>query len=131
MTEHQQHDDELVSTWVDSLGPGVGTDTLLRFAPSVSNSIDITHAHPSGLAQFLAGTTHPAFHAAARFRPVRPGPPHRRALRSKIRELWDERGIDVGYLSAGQANWRAAHEGRSEQFNAPIMLGRIVPDGPR
>ncbi|EMQ99594.1 putative DNA helicase [Paeniglutamicibacter gangotriensis] len=126
VTEHQQHSDEMVSTWVDSLGPGVGTDTLLRFAPSVSNSIDITHAHPSGLAQFLAGRRtrlstllrdSDAYDSARRTAD---------ALRSKIRELWDERGIDVGYLSAGLANWRAVHEGRSEQFNAPIMLGRIV-----
>ncbi|MDQ0094587.1 hypothetical protein J2T21_002480 [Paeniglutamicibacter psychrophenolicus] len=126
MTEHQQHTDELVSTWVDSLGPGVGTDTLLRFAPSVSNSIDITHAHPSGLAQFLAGRR---TRLSTLLRDSDQYDSARRtadALRSKIRELWDERGIDVGYLSAGQANWRAVHEGRSEQFNAPIMLGRIV-----
>ncbi len=126
VTEHQQHTDELVSTWVDSLGPGVGTDTLLRFAPSVSNSIDITHAHPSGLAQFLAGRR---TRLSTLLRDSDQYDSARRtadALRGKIRELWDERGIDVGYLSAGQANWRAVHEGRSEQFNAPIMLGRIV-----
>lgn len=126
VTEHQQHADELVSTWVDSLGPGVGTDTLLRFAPSVSNSIDITHAHPSGLAQFLAGRR---TRLSTLLRDSDQYDSARRtadALRGKIRELWDERGIDVGYLSAGQANWRAVHEGRSEQFNAPIMLGRIV-----
>lgn len=126
VSEHQQHTDEMVSTWVESLGPGVGTDTLLRFAPSASNSIDITHAHPSGLAQFLAGRRtrlstllrdSDQYHAARRTA---------EALRTKIRELWDERGIDVGYLSAGIANWRAAHEGRNELFNAPIMLGRIV-----
>ncbi|MFL4477673.1 DNA helicase [Paeniglutamicibacter sp. ORCA_105] len=126
VAEHQQHTDELVSTWVDSLGPGVGTDTLLRFAPSVSNSIDITHAHPSGLAQFLAGRR---TRLSTLLRDSDQYDSARRtadALRGKIRELWDERGIDVGYLSAGQANWRAVHEGRSEQFNAPIMLGRIV-----
>ncbi len=126
VTEHQQHADEMVSTWVDSLGPGVGTDTLLRFAPSVSNSIDITHAHPSGLAQFLAGRR---TRLSTLLRDSDQYDSARRtadALRSKIRELWDERGIDVGYLSAGLANWRAVHEGRSEQFSAPIMLGRIV-----
>lgn len=116
----------MVSTWVDSLGPGVGTDTLLRYAPSGSNSIDITHAHPSGLAQFLAGRR---TRLSTLLRDSDQYVSARRtaeALRGKIRELWDERGIDVGYLSAGLANWRAVHEGRSEQFNAPIMLGRIV-----
>ncbi len=116
----------MVSTWVDSLGPGVGTDTLLRYAPSASNSIDITHAHPSGLAQFLAGRR---TRLSTLLRDSDQYVSARRtaeALRGKIRELWDERGIDVGYLSAGLANWRAVHEGRSEQFNAPIMLGRIV-----
>ncbi|MFJ6417434.1 DNA helicase [Paeniglutamicibacter sp. NPDC091659] len=126
MAEHQQYTDEMVSTWVDSLGPGVGTDTLLRYAPSASNSIDITHAHPSGLAQFLAGRR---TRLSTLLRDSDQYVSARRtaeALRGKIRELWDERGIDVGYLSAGLANWRAVHEGRSEQFNAPIMLGRIV-----
>ncbi|MFJ2620665.1 DNA helicase [Glutamicibacter sp. NPDC087344] len=115
-----------VAAWVKSLGQSAGADTTLRFAPSTSNSIDITHANPSGLAQLLAGRRtrlstllHDAEQYAAAKRTAR-------ALASKISELWDERGIDVGYLAAGVANWRAVHEGKSEPVSAPIMLGRIT-----
>lgn len=124
MTGTQQGEAALTD-WLEKLGPGAGTDTLLRFAGSTSNCIDITHAHPSGLAQFLAGRRTrlsmllrdaDAYHQARRTA---------RALRAKIRELSEDRGIDVGYLASGLATWRAVQDGRSEQFSAPIMLGRI------
>ncbi|WP_414674343.1 DUF4011 domain-containing protein [Massilia sp. UBA6681] len=116
---------ERVASWVKTLGQGTGADTTLRFAPSTSNSIDITHANPSGLAQFLAGRRtrlSTLLHDADQFAVAKRTA---RALDAKIDELWDERGIDVGYLAAGVANWRATHEGRSEALSAPIMLGRI------
>ncbi|KUM31437.1 DNA helicase [Arthrobacter sp. EpRS66] len=117
---------ERVATWVKSLGQSAGADTTLRFAPSTSNSIDITHANPSGLAQFLAGRRtrlSTLLHDAEQYATARRTA---RALASKISELWEERGIDVGYLAAGVANWRAVHEGKSEPVSAPIMLGRIT-----
>jgi len=117
---------ERVATWVKSLGQSAGADTTLRFAPSTSNSIDITHANPSGLAQFLAGRRtrlSTLLHDAEQYATARRTA---RALASKISELWDERGIDVGYLAAGVANWRAVHDGKSEPVSAPIMLGRIT-----
>lgn len=116
---------ERVANWVKTLGQGTGADTTLRFAPSTSNSIDITHANPSGLAQFLAGRRtrlSTLLHDAEQFSQARRTA---RALDAKIAELWEERGIDVGYLAAGVSNWRATHEGRSEAVSAPIMLGRI------
>ncbi|MFR0638251.1 DNA helicase [Arthrobacter sp. LS16] len=126
VTSAQNAAADRVAAWVKSLGQSAGADTTLRFAPSTSNSIDITHANPSGLAQFLAGRRtrlstllHDAEQYAAAKRTAR-------ALASKISELWDERGIDVGYLAAGVANWRAVHEGKSEPVSAPIMLGRIT-----
>jgi len=114
-----------VASWVKTLGQGTGADTTLRFAPSTSNSIDITHANPSGLAQFLAGRRtrlSTLLHDADQFAVARRTA---RALDAKIAELWEERGIDVGYLAAGVSNWRATHDGRSEAVSAPIMLGRI------
>jgi hypothetical protein len=82
----------------------VGTDTLLRFAPSVSNSIDITHAHPSGLAQFLAGRRtrlSTLLRDSAQYDSARRTAAH---LRGKIRELCDARGLDVGSLGGGLTN---------------------------
>ncbi|MDR4532271.1 DNA helicase [Glutamicibacter sp. PS] len=125
-TSGQPEAAERVAAWVRTLGQGAGVDTALRFAPSTSNSIDITHANPSGLAQFLAGRRtrlSTLLHDAEQFAQAKRTA---RALSAKIGELWDERGIDVGYLAAGVANWRATHEGRSEPVSAPIMLGRIT-----
>ncbi|WP_279403460.1 hypothetical protein [Arthrobacter sp. JCM 19049] len=106
---------ERVASWVKTLGQGTGADTTLRFAPSTSNSIDITHANPSGLAQFLAGRRtrlSTLLHDADQFAVAKRTA---RALDAKIDELWDERGIDVGYLAAGVANWRATHEGAARR----------------
>lgn len=114
-----------VADWLETLGPGAGTDTLLRFAGSASNSIDITHAHPSGLAQFMAGRRTRLSMLLRDPEAFTPGFRTARALRAKIQELSDERGIDVGYLAAGVVSWRAIVEGRSEQFSAPVMLVRI------
>lgn len=111
--------------WLEKLGPGAGTDTLLRFAGSASNSIDLTHAHPSGLAQFLAGRRTRLSMLLRDADTYTVGRRTARALRAKIQELSEDRGIDVGYLASGIATWRATQDGRSEQFSAPIMLGRV------
>ncbi|TDU27856.1 hypothetical protein EDF61_103345 [Arthrobacter sp. JUb115] len=126
VTSGQNAAAERVAAWVKSLGQSAGADTTLRFAPSTSNSIDITHANPSGLAQFLAGRRtrlSTLLHDADQYATARRTA---RALSAKINELWEERGIDVGYLAAGVANWRAVHDGKSEPVSAPIMLGRIT-----
>src|SRR5699024_11300800 len=42
------------SRWLAEIATGTETDTMLRYAPTKSNSIDITHSKPSGLTQFLS-----------------------------------------------------------------------------
>ncbi|UNK47554.1 DUF4011 domain-containing protein [Arthrobacter sulfonylureivorans] len=118
--------EDVVASWLEKLGDVAGSDTLLRFAPTSSNSIDLTHAHPSGLAQLLAGRRtrlstllrDPNQYAAA----MRTA----RSLRAKILELGADRGIDVGYLAAGTASWRVPEIGRSESLNAPVMLTPVA-----
>ncbi|RJT78401.1 DUF4011 domain-containing protein [Arthrobacter cheniae] len=112
--------------WLEGLGPQATGDTLLHFRPSAGTSIDLTHAHPSGLAQLLAGRRtrlstllrDPVQYSAAKAAA--------RALRAKIFELGTERGIDVGYLAAGTASWRSVDgSGRSETLNAPVLLTAV------
>ncbi|WP_422390317.1 DUF4011 domain-containing protein [Arthrobacter sp. N1] len=112
--------------WLEGLGPQAVGDTLLHFRPSAGTSIDLTHAHPSGLAQLLAGRRtrlstllrDPVQYSAAKAAA--------RALRAKIFELGTERGIDVGYLAAGTASWRSVDgSGRSETLNAPVLLTAV------
>jgi len=117
---------EFLVPWLEGLGPQATGDTLLHFRPSAGTSIDLTHAHPSGLAQLLAGRRtrlstllrDPVQYSAAKAAA--------RALRAKIFELGTERGIDVGYLAAGTASWRSVDEsGRSETLNAPVLLTAV------
>ncbi len=113
--------------WLQRLGSYAGPDTLLHFTASAGNSIDLTHAHPSGLAQLLAGRRtrlstllrDPAQYAQAM--------KAAKALRARIYELGSERGIDVGYLAAGTASWRAQNDdGRSETLTAPVLLTAVA-----
>ena len=114
--------------WLGQLGQHAGTDTLLHFTPSAANSIDLTHAHPSGLAQLLAGRRtrlstllrDPDQYGAA----MKAG----RLLRAKIYELGTDRGIDVGYIAAGTASWRYASDEalRPESLTAPVLLTPVA-----
>ena len=113
--------------WLAGLGQHAGSDTLLHFTVSPESSIDLTHAHPSGLAQLLAGRRtrlstllRDADHYRVAMRAAR-------ALRAKIYELGSDRGLDVGYLAAGTASWRYASDEalRPESLTAPVLLTAV------
>lgn len=98
---------------------------MLRFTKTPEGSIDLTHAHPSGLAQLMAGRRtrlstlirdHDQYVVAARAS---------RNLRSKIFELSNDRGIDAGYFSAGTVSWTSAVGGKPQRVSAPVMLTAI------
>lgn len=124
MTAADSHQD-VFSSWMKSLGTGAGTDTLIRFAGSKSNSIDLTHAHPSGLQQFLMGRKTRLSMLLKDRESFLEAAVVAANLVAKISELSDDRGIDVGYVAAGVTSWRSIVNGRSEQFGAPVMLGKI------
>ncbi|WP_323959055.1 AAA family ATPase [Arthrobacter sp. JZ12] len=118
--------EDFLIPWLRRLGPHAGSDTLLHFTPSRSNSIDLTHAHPSGLAQLLAGRRtrlstllrDPDQYGAAM--------KAARLLRAKVYELASERGIDVGYVAAGTASWRSIDDaGRTDSLTAPVLLTAV------
>ena len=111
--------------WLSGLKPVTGADTMLRFTKTPEGSIDLTHAHPSGLAQLMAGRRtrlstlirdRQQYVVAARAS---------RNIRSKIFELGNDRGIDAGYLSAGTVVWTSAVGGKPQRISAPVMLTAI------
>ncbi|WP_427171932.1 AAA family ATPase [Arthrobacter sp. 92] len=113
---------EELRKWLSGLKPVTGADTMLRFTKTPEGSIDLTHAHPSGLAQLMAGRRtrlstlirdHQQYVVAARAS---------RNLRSKIFELGNDRGIDAGYFSAGTVSWTSAVGGKPQRVSAPVML---------
>lgn len=116
---------EELKKWLSALKPVTGADTMLRFTKTPEGSIDLTHAHPSGLAQLMAGRRtrlstlirdHQQYVVAARAS---------RNLRSKIFELANDRGIEAGYLSAGTVVWTSAVGGKPQRVSAPVMLTAI------
>ena len=113
--------------WLAQLGQPSGPDTLLRFTASPGNSIDLTHAHPSGLAQLLAGRRTRLSTLLRDPEQYRTAMRAARALRAKIYELGTDRGIDVGYMAAGTASWRYAADDavRPESLTAPVLLTPI------
>lgn len=98
----------------------------MAFVKTATGSIDLTHAHPSGLAQLLAGRKtrlstlirEPDDYAAAKRAAA--------ALRAKIFELSTDRGIDVGYLAAGTAHWSAVGGPNSGDVCAPVLLAAVA-----
>ncbi|QDG67778.1 AAA family ATPase [Pseudarthrobacter sp. NIBRBAC000502772] len=121
---HAEGSEEL-GKWLSGLKPVTGADTMLRFTKTPEGSIDLTHAHPSGLAQLMAGRRtrlstlirdHQQYVVAARAS---------RNIRSKIFELGNDRGIDAGYLSAGTVVWTSAVGGKPQRVSAPVMLTAI------
>src|SRR5690625_7659102 len=46
------------SRWLSEIATGTETDTMLRYPPTKSNSIYITHSQPSCLTQFLSARRH-------------------------------------------------------------------------
>lgn len=121
---HPEGSEEL-RKWLSGLKPVTGADTMLRFTKTPEGSIDLTHAHPSGLAQLMAGRRtrlstlirdRQQYVVAARAS---------RNLRSKIFELANDRGIDAGYFSAGTVVWTSAVGGKPQRVSAPVMLTAI------
>jgi hypothetical protein len=113
---------EELGKWLSGLKPVTGADTMLRFTKTPEGSIDLTHAHPSGLAQLMAGRRtrlstlirdQQQYVVAARAC---------RNLRSKIFELANDRGIEAGYFSAGTVVWTSAVGGKPQRVSAPVML---------
>src|SRR5699024_9406243 len=104
------------------LGSGTENDTMLRFTPSQHNAIDLTEANTSGMMQLVGGRrtrlstllNDPSAFAA--------GAKAAANIRAKIREMRDERGIELGFLAAGIASWTETTDAGAETFTAPLML---------
>src|SRR4051812_21466601 len=108
-------------TWRAALVAAGLPDTLLAVADPGDQALDLTHAHPSGLATLLAGRPtplsmlfrEPAVHSAARRRS--------RSLRAVAGELASDRGVRAGLLTAGGAVWVPPWDPDALLY-APVLL---------
>ncbi len=120
-----------VAEWKRELLQLGGSDALLRYQDLPEGTLDLTAAHPSGLAMLLTGRTtrlstlirEPGALADARRRV--------RAIRMTAREVVDEQGLGSCWLAVGMAHWAdpqpPPREGfppnsRAERFSAPVLL---------
>jgi hypothetical protein len=120
----------VLDTWRDTLDAAHLADTLLVSGNLAKGTLDLTHAHPSGLATLLAGVptrlsslirgSDTLWHARQLVRDVR----------AAVGTLRLERGMRAGYLAVGVASWRPGLSGplpgRDEidrgSICAPILL---------
>jgi hypothetical protein len=113
-----------VKAWQRHLVDLGGRNTLLWYRDLPSGTLDLTHAHPGGLAMLMAGrptklsdlVREPAALAEARRRA--------RTIRAKTLELSEERGIAAGYIAIGMATWTV--RGASRAPAAPVLLRPCV-----
>ncbi|HEX2809272.1 MAG TPA: AAA domain-containing protein, partial [Kineosporiaceae bacterium] len=119
----------VIDGWWATLAAAPLPDTLLGDGDLAADGLDLSNAHPSGLATLLAGrptrlsslVREPAAHAAARRKA--------RAIRTKITDLGAQRGVRAGFLALGLVSWWATdsaggrRDGRSAiPVRAPLLL---------
>jgi hypothetical protein len=113
-----------VRTWQRHLVDLGGRNTLLWYRDLPSGTLDLTTAHPGGMAMLLAGrptrltdlVREPTALDEARRRV--------RTIRAKTLELHEERGINAGYIAVGMATWRVP--GARRPPCAPVLLRSCV-----
>src|SRR6478735_6643459 len=113
-----------VRTWQRTLVDLGGRKTLLWYRDLPSCTLDLTTAHPGGVAMLLAGrrtrlsdlVREPAAFEEARRRA--------RAIRSKALELHEERGIAAGFIAIGMATWSVPRAARPPA--SPVLLRSCV-----
>jgi DNA polymerase III delta prime subunit len=113
------------AAWTRHLVDLGGRNTLLWYRDLPTGTLDLTTAHPGGVAMLLAGkptklsdlVREPAALDEARRRS--------RAIAAKTRELAQERGILTGFLAIGMASWAVRlPDGRTapREPAAPVLL---------
>src|SRR6478735_6049975 len=113
-----------VTAWRRTLVDLGGRNTLLWYRDLPSGTLDLTTAHPGGVAKLLAGrgtrltelVREPVALEEARRRA--------RAIRAKALELKEERGIAAGFLAIGMATWSVPRSARPPA--APVLLRPFV-----
>src|SRR5450631_18402 len=113
-----------VRTWQRHLVDLGGRNTLLWYRDLPSGTLDLTTAHPGGMAMLLAGRPTKLSDLVREPTALEEARRRVRAIRAKILELQEERGIEAGYIAVGMATWQVA--GPSRPPSAPVLLRSCV-----
>ena len=113
-----------VRIWQRHLVDLGGRNTLLWYRDLPSGTLDLTTAHPGGMAMLLAGRPTKLSDLVREPTALEEARRRVRAIRAKILELHEERGIAAGYVAVGMATWQVA--GSSRPPCAPVLLRSCV-----
>ena len=94
-----------VQTWSSHLVDLGGRNTLLWYRDLAVGTLELTKAHPSGLAMLLAGRPTRLSGLVREAGALADARRRARAIRAKTLELAEERGISAGWLAVGMATW--------------------------
>ncbi|MEV0984145.1 DUF4011 domain-containing protein [Brevibacterium sp. NPDC049920] len=121
------------AAWKEQAARIGGRDTMLQYRDSRDGSIELTGAHPSGLAQLLAGRPTRLSSLIRDQELLSDARRRARSIRQKAEQLASERGINTAHLAIGFATWSRDESGGRTDYIAPVMLRhvRLVPRGSR
>jgi hypothetical protein len=113
-----------VRTWQRHLVDLGGRNTLLWYRDLPSGTLDLTTAHPGGLAMLLAGRPTRLSDLVREPTALQEARRRARTIRAKTLELHEERGITAGFIAVGMATWQVP--GASRPPCAPVLLRSCV-----
>ncbi|MDE9364234.1 AAA domain-containing protein [Luteipulveratus sp. YIM 133132] len=114
-----------VRTWSKHLVDLGGRNTLLWHRDLPGGTLDITTAHPAGVAKLLAGHSVRLSELVREPNAYRDAARRAWAIRAKTVELTQERGISAGFLAVGMATWDVPTAYRRVP-RAPVFLRRVT-----
>jgi len=113
-----------VRTWQRHLVDLGGRNTLLWYRDLPSGTLDLTIAHPGGVAMLLAGRPTKLSDLVREPTALEEARRRVRTIRAKTVELHEERGITAGFLAVGMATWQVP--GAPRPPCAPVLLRSCV-----
>ena len=113
-----------VATWTKHLVDLGGRNTLLWYRDLPTGTLDLTTAHPGGLAKLMSGAPTKLSELVREPAALEEARRRARAIAGKTRELKEERGIATGFIAIGMATWTLPKVNRSPA--APVLVRSCV-----
>lgn len=116
---------DALDTWSHDITGGVSTPSFLTQMRSGPAVLDLTHSHPSGLAQLLAGRGPTRLSSLVReVGALADARAHARTIRETAERHAEEVGLTTCHLGIGEAIWEP--DDGSEPIHAPVLIRPIT-----
>lgn len=117
-----------IERWREDVERASGRDSLVNFSDTSDETLDLAHAHPNGLAQFLAGRSTRLSNLFRQPAALELSRRRARTIRVISEQLMDRHGVHTAHLVSGVARWTATDEttGEPTRFKAPVLLHPVT-----